>query len=133
MDIKQKRCLVSLVLLLGSVVLMALPLGAVLTFAPSPTERIERTFSYFDFGVFGMSGNPFPFLTALLAAAAVLVTLWNLLGKKESLKRRLAGWMLTLLGLGSSLAALLLLGTGNWVSIGISVLLFFAIFFQKPA
>ena len=83
MDIKQKRCLVSLVLLLGSVVLMALPMGAVLTFAPSPTERIERTFSYFDLGVFGMSGNPFPFLTALLAAAAVLVTLWNLLGKKE--------------------------------------------------
>ena len=71
----------SLVLLLGSVVLMALPLGAVL--APSPTERIERTFSCLILvssacrAALSLSHSP-------VSGAAVLVTLWNLLGKEGS-------------------------------------------------
>ena len=31
-----------------TIVLEALPLGAVCTFAPSPTERVRETFSYFS-------------------------------------------------------------------------------------
>ena len=36
-----------------TIVLEALPLGAVCTFAPSPTERVRETFSYFSLIPFG--------------------------------------------------------------------------------
>ena len=69
----------------AAIVLMALPIGAVLTFAAGPQEWIERCYSYFDIGVLGMSGNGFLFLlsfspvgygiSALLAATSVLLFL----------------------------------------------------------
>ena len=60
----KKRCLY-LILPIITLVLEALPYGAVCVFASSPTERIRKTFSYFDLTPFGYA-NFAPFLTALI-------------------------------------------------------------------
>lgn len=68
---------------MAAIVLMALPIGAVLTFAPSPEERIERSYSYFDFGVLGMSGNGLPFLTACMSVLLLLWVVWHAVRRKN--------------------------------------------------
>lgn len=133
MNIAKRKMLLSLLLLAAAIVLMALPISAVLTFAPSPTETVQKTFSYFDIGVFGMSGNPFPLLTGVLAVAAVVIVLWNFFAKEESVKRNRAAWGVALAALASSLGALMLLSSAGWAGIGISILLFCAFSMQKLA
>ena len=60
-------------------ILEALPTGAVLCFAVSPSEKIRKTFSYFSLTVFG-NANFGPLITAVLScillilAVLVLVT-----------------------------------------------------------
>ena len=56
-----------------TIVLEALPLGAVCTFAPSPTERVRETFSYFSLA---------PLITAILTVVILLLSLISL--KKDS-------------------------------------------------
>lgn len=51
------------------------PYGAALYFAPSPTERVRYTYSFFDLTPWGYA-NFFPFLTALLTCAVLLLSLW---------------------------------------------------------
>ena len=51
-----------------TLILEILPYGAVCNFAPSPTERIRKTFSYFDLIPFGYA-NFAPFLTAIITCA----------------------------------------------------------------
>ena len=60
-----------------TLILEILPYGAVCTFAPSPTERIRKTFSYFDLIPFGYA-NFAPFLTAIITCAilAFLLAYW---------------------------------------------------------
>ena len=48
-----------------TIVLEALPMGAVCTFAISPTERVRETFSYFSLIPFGYA-NFAPLITAIL-------------------------------------------------------------------
>jgi len=74
--------IISLASMLVSIILMAFPIGAVLTFAPSPTERIQRTFSYFDLRILGMSGNIWPFLTAVLSVIICLILLLIIIKSK---------------------------------------------------
>lgn len=57
-----------------SIVLMALPISATLTFAPGPGQSMNQTFSYFDLTVLGY-GNLFPLLTGVLAMVAILLLL----------------------------------------------------------
>ena len=47
-----------------TIVLEALPMGAVCTFAISPTERVRETFSYFSLIPFGYA-NFAPLITAI--------------------------------------------------------------------
>ena len=61
-----------------TIVLEALPLGAVCTFAPSPTERVRETFSYFSLIPFGYA-NFAPLITAILTVVILLLSL-----KKDS-------------------------------------------------
>ena len=48
---------VCLGLMAAAILLMALPLGVPLTFAPGPDIRTRKTFAFFDFSVWGMSGR----------------------------------------------------------------------------
>ena len=69
-----------------TIVLEALPLGAVCTFAPSPTERVRETFSYFSLIPFGYA-NFAPLITAILTVAIFLLSLFSL--KKNSVLKAL--------------------------------------------
>ena len=64
-----------------TIVLEALPLVAVCTFAPSPTERVRETFSYFSLIPFGYA-NFAPLITAILTVVILLLSLISL--KKDS-------------------------------------------------
>ena len=75
----KKVCLAVLPAL--TIVLEALPLGAVCTFAPSPTERVRETFSYFSLIPFGYA-NFTPLITAILTVVILLLSLISL--KKDS-------------------------------------------------
>ena len=64
-----------------TIVLEALPMGAVSTFAISPTERVRETFSYFSLIPFGYA-NFAPLITAILTVVILLLSLISL--KKDS-------------------------------------------------
>ncbi len=64
-----------------TIILEALPFGAVLIFSPSPAERIRETFSYFNAMLFGY-GNFAPFLTALLTCVILLLAFLSIKRKK---------------------------------------------------
>ncbi len=59
-----------------ALILELLPFGAVMVMAPNPTERIMRTFSFFDLNVFGY-GNFFPLLAGLLTVFSLLIGLFS--------------------------------------------------------
>lgn len=59
-----------------TIVLEALPLGAVCTFAPSPTERVRETFSYFSLIPFGYA-NFAPLITAIISLMPLMYGLNN--------------------------------------------------------
>ena len=64
-----------------TIVLEALPLGEGCTFAPSPTERVRKTFSYFSLIPFGYA-NFAPLITAILTVVILMLSLISL--KKDS-------------------------------------------------
>lgn len=64
-----------------TIVLEILPLGAVCIFAPSPTESVKETFSYFSLIPFGYA-NFAPLITAALTVVILLLSLISL--KKNS-------------------------------------------------
>lgn len=82
----------SLLCLVAAIVLMALPCGAVLVFATGPKETIVRCYSYFDFTVFG-NGNFFPLITAVSAAAALLLELCYLFWAKGGVAVEVLLWL----------------------------------------
>jgi len=63
-----------LILPIITIVLEILPYGAVLVFAPSPTDRVRETFSYFSLTPFGYA-NFAPFITAMLTCVVLLLAL----------------------------------------------------------
>lgn len=60
-----------------TLILEVLPYGAVCVFAPSPTERVKETFSYFDLTPFGYA-NFAPFFTAIITCLifVMLLVFW---------------------------------------------------------
>lgn len=122
----KKQKLLTLELLIHGVliVLMALPIGAVLRFAPSPTTRVYRSFAYFDLGVLGMSGNPFPFLTAILASVGLLLILWMLVSSgKRTGKKGTVCLVVTLSGAAASVLGLLMLSRVSAAGIAVTGLM----------
>lgn len=73
-----------LILPIITIILQILPCGAVLVFAPSPTERIRETFSYFNLTPFGYA-NFAPFITALLTCIILLLALISI--KLEKMRK----------------------------------------------
>ena len=69
-----------------SLILELLPLGAVLIFAPSPTERVIHTYSYFDLNLVGYA-NFSPMLTGILTVAVVILGI-TILCRYEKAKKR---------------------------------------------
>ena len=67
-----------------TIILQILPCGAVLVFAPSPTERVRETFSYFNLTPFGYA-NFAPFITALLTCIILLLALISI--KLEKMRK----------------------------------------------
>ena len=70
-----------LILPIITIVLEILPYGAVLVFAPSPTDRVRETFSYFSLTPFGYA-NFAPFITAMLTCVVLLLALISIKQKK---------------------------------------------------
>ena len=73
-----------LILPIITIILQILPCGAVLVFAPSPTERVRETFSYFNLTPFGYA-NFAPFITALLNCIILLLALISI--KLEKMRK----------------------------------------------
>ena len=67
-----KRKWLCLLLPIITLVLESLPYGAVCIFAPSPTERIKETFSYFDLTPFGYA-NFAPLFTGIITCIILLL------------------------------------------------------------
>lgn len=73
-----------LILPIITIILQIFPCGAVLVFAPSPTERVRETFSYFNLTPFGYA-NFAPFITALLTCIILLLALISI--KLEKMRK----------------------------------------------
>lgn len=66
----------SLLFMMCAIILMATPYGVPMVFAPSPTQRVTKYFSYFSFMPMGYA-NWFPFIIGLLSIAIFLLILIN--------------------------------------------------------
>ncbi len=73
---------------IAALILETLPFGAVCVFAPSPTERVRQTFSYFSLTPFGYA-NFAPFLTALATCVMLLLAILALVKKSGKIVRTL--------------------------------------------
>ena len=69
-----KKRFLYLVLPIITLILEALPYGAVCVFAASPTDRIRETFSYFDLTPFGYA-NFAPLFTAIITCLVFILLL----------------------------------------------------------
>lgn len=59
---------------IAALILEIMPYGAVLVFAPSPAERVRKTYSYFSMIPFGYA-NFSPLITALLTVSLIVFAL----------------------------------------------------------
>ena len=76
-----KKRLLYLILPIVTLILEILPYGAVCVFAPSPTERVKETFSYFDLTPFGYA-NFAPLFTGLITCIILLLLgIYCIIGK----------------------------------------------------
>ena len=86
----------SLSALIVTIVLEALPYGAVLNFAPSEQDRIRRLYSYFDFTPFGYA-NFAPFITAILTVALIVLVLVLIFVKRKLSGLRTATFVIAII------------------------------------
>lgn len=104
-------------LLLLALVLEALPIGAVLVFAPGPGERMLQTFSYFDLTVFGYA-NFSPLVTGVLTAFCLAGDIFALFRFEKTRRWRNVLFICTLIAAVLSVAPLLFgteyMTSGSW-------------------
>ena len=96
----------SLILLSGNAVtliLEALPFGAVLRFADPEGESVIRTYSYFDLTPYGYA-NAGPFITAILTCVLLVLSGVCLISGKKAFLKGIN--VITLIALAASLAPL---------------------------
>lgn len=94
---------ISICCTLIAIILMATPFGVAMTFAPGPTERVTKYFSYFSMMPLGY-GNWFPVITALLSIAVFFLLL---VGIKKANTRRVVQVCLTICIIASLLSWLI--------------------------
>lgn len=128
---KRAAGILSLISLLAVLVLELLPWGAVLIFAPGPTERIRATFSYFSLTPFGYA-NFFPLLTAVLTVPLLLLSALLRLSAKPGKRLPNIVFIGTVLTALISLLSVLLFGIEYLTAVGamISLLLVLSAVFQ---
>lgn len=108
----------SLLCVIVSIILMALPISVEMVLAPGPDKRVIETSSYFGPIVFGY-GNWFPIITAIMSIIVVLSIVWNLFGNKGSKVTLVCSTISAV----SSVLAMVLFTSISVVSIIIAVLL----------
>lgn len=120
---------VCLGLMAAAILLMALPLGVPLTFAPARYPH-QKNFAFFDLSVWGMSGNVFPFLTAVLSVVVFFLLLWILLRPRELGKRETVSQVLAFLLVFGTILSMMMAGGATVVGVLIAVLLLVAAVLQ---
>lgn len=113
-----------------AIVLMALPISVILTFALGPSERINKTFSYFDISVMGMSGQMFPFLTAVISVISLFFILLLLLSHNYPRKLITPSRVFSVLCSISSILSVIFMGNTSIAGIIIAVSLLLSTVFQ---
>lgn len=98
-----------IVLQLAALILELLPYGAVLIFAPGPTERVTELYSYFQLELVGY-GNFAPFLTGALTIAVILLGIIAFCRYEKARKCKNAAFVCTVIAAALSLVPLLLFG-----------------------
>ncbi len=111
------RKIVSVCCMLITIILMALPFGVSMTFAPSPTERVTSYFSYFSMMPWGY-GNWFSIITAFLS---IIILLLLLAGMKK-VNVRSAVQILLIICIISHLLSWLLFNSGSIIGVCVMAL-----------
>ena len=111
-----------------------LPLGAVLIFAPSPTERVIHTYSYFDLNLVGYA-NFSPMLTGILTVAVVILGITILCRYEKAKKRKKAVFVCSVIAFVLSFVPLFMFGSDGMTMISyvISAAMAVSICFQAVA
>lgn len=109
----------SLICTLIAIVMMALPFGVAMTFAPSPTERVTHYYSYLSLMPIGY-GNWFPFITMSLS---IMVALLMVLDIKKPMRKIIK--ILLIITLLTSLLSWMLFNAFS--VIGLAVFIFLAV------
>ena len=117
-----------------SLILELLPLGAVLIFAPSPTERVIHTYSYFDLNLVGYA-NFSPMLTGILTVAVVILGITILCRYEKAKKRKKAVFVCSVIAFVLSFVPLFMFGSDGMTMISyvISAAMAVSICFQAVA
>lgn len=92
---------ISILCIIISIILMAMPSGIAMTFASGPNERITSYFSYFDLMPLGY-GNWFPIITVILSFVVLLLLLAGI--KKPNKGRKAVQVCLTICIISSLLS-----------------------------
>lgn len=117
----------SLCCMLISIILMALPFGVSMTFAPSPTERVTEYFSYFSMMPLGY-GDWFPIITALLSIFVFMLLLVDI--KKVNTRRAVQTCLCTCIIV--SLLSWIVFNSVSAVGVCITVLHIIVLVLQAP-
>ena len=117
-----------------SLILELLPLGAGLIFAPSPTERVIHTYSYFDLNLVGYA-NFSPMLTGILTVAVVILGITILCRYEKAKKRKKAVFVCSVIAFVLSFVPLFMFGSDGMTMISyvISAAMAVSICFQAVA
>lgn len=117
-----------------SLILELSPLGAVLIFAPSPTERVIHTYSYFDLNLVGYA-NFSPMLTGILTVAVVILGITILCRYEKAKKRKKTVFVCSVIAFVLSFVPLFMFGSDGMTMISyvISAAMAVSICFQAVA
>lgn len=117
-----------------ALILELLPLGAVMIFAPSPTETVTHTYSYFNLNLVGYA-NFSPMLTGILTVAVVILGIVILCRYEKAKRSKRTVFICSVIAVLLSLIPLVLFGSSymTMTSYIISVAMAASICFQAVA
>ena len=131
---KKAYYLVAVLLQIVALVLEILPIGAVMVFSVSPTERITETYSYFSLLPWGYA-NFTPMLTGILTIVIILLGIISLIKFEKAQKCKKEVFICSIVALLFSIVPLFLYGTVGMTSASyaVSALIFLSLCMQAVA
>lgn len=122
---------ISIIILIATIVLEALPYGAVFIFADGPESWIKRTFSYFSMILFGYA-NFFPLITALLTVIIMALSVYAFVKNYKVIRMQNIIFICSVVAFISSIISWILFGSSYITGVGISIstLLILSVFLQ---